>query len=850
MKNTHAPYDSDTSADENWSEDVEYTQGGSHNDDTVSIQRTSHLEFLLIEQQLQVPSYPEAQEDTAPSLEEEDVIETNDDGEQAIQNFDLDYSTQHPTATSPDIDDFVDAHPIHQSATTLGVGHSADAPQSSASSSFLSGGQWTQMNNNYGPTHREAGTYSGENEGENSNGYYRGMDNRWHQSFPPQDLQTGRRSILPQADQYGTQHTSSAYSLSCTTSPLHSSRPLGVGEGSPLEYLHPANVQIPQQFQQPHPHTTSKQTTFGISQGPTASTYRTDSRLGHANSPSRPSRLASEVATSPNQQVTPTSQSDGGLYSNRPFTEEDFLPPIRKGGKLMEDRVTWNMEAKKNHYDCWARYHGRPALPKAVEGGLSDFKIRSKAIEALNEADQQSLQDFINAAKYFAVTGIPNRPSNHQAANGLGSGDEEESEMEPVNRPGTYRAIERKKRSREETREPEDAPENRRKRTKPMSTVRQGNPYPESQPSTKNPQGQMSFFDMEAANQWLANLGQPSILEAANTYLANRGLPSIFIESPRSMDLSYLGYPYVNISSQRDSFAPFPAGVNQHSAGVPGSAHRGNSRLSVPHKRRADTDSEDQVDAAQMTESHAKKSCTDNLGLTSMLDSNRAAPQRQQPQLKRRRGTQKQDSISKVHTKGQRQSYPVTERSSPRYAGAETASPNIYRRGASIDSRHRSILSGVANDVNDISEYGPFTPNQIQFPDLIPNQNLFPTSAPPSSHGRQSLLENNQTHQSANEGLAGEGHENYQAFDSNSLGVEHGNHGNLEFNPTSVEQDNLADFDFGSSSLRNTMAAPQHNENATGNNNPIPHINDDHAWLNECFDFENLPDDPSQQKHQ
>jgi hypothetical protein len=682
------------------------------------------------------------------------------------------------------------------------------------------------MNNNYGPTHGEAGTHSGENEGENSNGYYRGMDNRWHQSFPPQDLQTGRRTILP-----GTDHT-------------------GVKEGSLLEYLHPAHVQIPQQFQQPHPHTTSKRTTFGISQGPTASSYRTDSRSGHAKSPSRSSRLASEVATSPNQQVTPTSQSDSGLYSNRPFTEEDFLPPIRKGGKLMEDRVTWNMEAKKNHYDCWARYHGRPALPKAVEGGLSDFKIRSKAIEALNEADQQSLQDFINAAKYFAVTGIPNRPSNHQAAIGLGSEDEEESEMEPVSRPGTYRVIAPKKRSRGETRESEDAPVNSRKRTKPMSTIRQGNSHLEPQSSTKNPQGQMSFPDMEAANKWLASLGQPSILEAANTYLANRGLPSVMIENPRPMDLSYLGYPYVNIGSQRDSLAPFPAGVNRHLAGVPGSGHRESSRLSEPHKRKPDTDSEDQGNAANMTGSRAKKPCTDNLGLTNMLGSKQAAPQRQQPQLKRRRDTQKRDAIPTVHTKAQRQNSPVTERSSPRYAGAETASPNIYQRGASIDSRHRSILSGVANDVNDISEYGPFTPNQIQFPDLIPNQNLFPTSAPPSSHGRQSLLENNQTHQSANEGLAGEGHENYQAFDSNSLGVEHGNHGNLEFNPTSVEQDNLADFDFGSSSLRNTMAAPQHNENATGNNNPIPHINDDHAWLNECFDFENLPDDPSQQKHQ
>ena len=826
MENTHAPYDSDIGADENLSEDGEYTQDGSHNDDSVSIQITSNLEFLLIERQIQAPSYPEVQEDTAPSLEEEDVVETNDEGEQTIQNFDLDYSTQYPTATSPDIDYFVDAHPIHQSATTLGVGHAADAPQSSASSSFLSGGQWTQMNNNYGPTYGEAGSYSGEKEGENSNGYYRGMDNRWHQSFPPQDLQTGRRTILP-----GTDHT-------------------GVKEGSPLEYLHPANVHIPQQFQQPHLHTTNTQTTFGISQGPTASSYKTGSRSSHAKSPSRASRLASEVATSPSQQVTPTSQSDSGLYSNRPFTDEDFLPPIRKGGKLMEDRVTWNMEAKKNHYDCWARYHGRPALPKAVEGGLSDFKIRSKAIEALNEADQQSLQDFINAAKYFAVTGNPNRPDNDQAANGLGSEDEAESEMEPVNRPGTYRVIAPKKRSREETRESEDAPENRRKRTKPRSTVRQGNSYPESQPSTKNPQGQMSFSDMEAANQWLANLGQPSILEAANTYLANRGLPSIIIENPRSMDLSYLGYPYVNIGSQRDSFATFPAGVNHHSAGVPGSGHRGTSRLSVPHKRKADTDSEDQGDAAHMTESHAKKSCTDNLGLTNMLDSNQAAPQRQQPQLKRRRGPQKQDSIPKLHTKGQRQNYPVTERSSPRYAGAETASPNIYRRGASVASGYRCTISGNANDVNDTSQYGPITPNQIQFPDLIPNQNLFPNSAPPSSHGRQSLLENSQTHQSANEGLAGEGHQNYQAFDSNFLGVQHGNHGDLDFNPTSVGQDNLADFDFGSSSLPDAMPAPQHNENANGNNDSIPQINDDHAWLNECFDFEHLPADPSQQKHQ
>ena len=355
----------------------------------------------------------------------------------------------------------------------------------------------------------------------------------------------------------------------------------------------------------------------------------------------------------------------------------------------------------------------------------------------------------------------------------------------------------------------------------------------------------MSFSDMEAANHWLESLGQPSILEAANTYVSNRGLPSIIIENPRSMDLSYLGYPYVNIGSQRDPFAPFPAGVNHYSAGVPGSGHRGNSRLSVPHKRKADTDSEDQGDAAHIAESHAKKSCTDYLGLTNMLDSNQAAPQRQQPQLKRRRGTQKRDAIPTVHTKAQRQDSPVTESSSLRYAGAD-----VHARGASVASGYRSTISGNGNDVNDTSQYGPITPNQIQFPDLIPNQNLFPTSAPSSSHGRQSLLENSQTHQSANEGLAGEGHENYQAFDSNSLRIEHGNHGNLEFNPTSVEQDNLADFDFGSSSLRNTMPAPHHNENATGNNDSIPQISDDHAWLNECFDFESLPDDPLQQKRQ
>ena len=145
MENSHAPYDSVVVGDENWSEDEEYTQDGSHNGDSVSIQRTSYLEFLLIERQLQVPSYPEAQEDTAPSHKEEDVVETNDERAQDIPSFDLDYSTQYPTATSPDNDDFVDAHHVHQSATGVGAGHSADAPQSNASNSFLSDWQWAQM---------------------------------------------------------------------------------------------------------------------------------------------------------------------------------------------------------------------------------------------------------------------------------------------------------------------------------------------------------------------------------------------------------------------------------------------------------------------------------------------------------------------------------------------------------------------------------------------------------------------------------------------------------------------------------------------------------------------------------
>jgi hypothetical protein len=199
---------------------------------------------------------------------------------------------------------------------------------------------------------------------------------------------------------------------------------------------------------------------------------------------------------------------------------------------------------------------------------------------------------------------------------------------------------------------------------------------------------------------------------------------------------------------------------------------------------------------------------------------------------------------------------------------AETAYPGVYGRGASVDSGYRSTISGNANDVNDPSQYAPNPSNQSQYSDLIPNQNLSQTSAPPSNHGSQPSMENCQTHQSANDGLAGEGHENDQALDSNLLGVEHQNHEDFDFDPASAEQDNLADFDFGvsvaeqdnigdfgssslrdSGSSRNAMPAPQHIENATGNNVLVPPNNDDYDWENGYFDFEKFPEDPLQRKH-
>jgi hypothetical protein len=154
------------------------------------------------------------------------------------------------------------------------------------------------------------------------------------------------------------------------------------------------------------------------------------------------------------------------------------------------------------------------------------------------------------------------------------------------------------------------------------------------------------------------------------------------------------------------------------------------------------------------------------------------------------------------------------------------SAPEIYGR-ASVDSGYRSTLSGNANDVDDPSQYAPIASNQSRYANLVPNQNLSQTSAPPSNHRRQSSMENGQTHQSANEGLADEGHDNHQVFDTYFLDVEHENHGDLDFDPTSVEQENLADFDFGvsvaeqdnigdfgssslhdSGSSRNTVPAP------------------------------------------
>lgn len=876
MENNHAPYDFVVSKDQDLIENEEYTQGDSHNNGHVSIQRTSNIEIPLTARQVQIPNYPEGQENTAYSLVEEDVLETHDEAEQAIPNSNLDYSTQYPTVTSPDNDDddFVDPQPIQQSATSLGAENSANATKPNASSSFQSDGHWAQNDNNYGAMNGEAGTYIGESEYGNSNDYYRGMDNQWHLSVPPQNLQTRGSSYLAGADQYGAYHKSSAYPRSYTTASPHPRHPFGFGLGSPLEYLHPSDVQIPQQFQRRRHHTANTQTPF-ISQGPTALNYKTRSRSTHTKSPSRASRLATEVTTSPDQQATLSSQSESGLYSNRPFTDADFFPKIRKGGKLLEDGVTWNMEARKNHYDYWARYHGRPALPKSVKGGPSDFKLRSIAIEALNEADQRSLQDFINAAKYFAVTGNPNRPNNRQAAIDLRSGDEEENEVEAVSRPGKYQVIAPKKRSREEREESDDALVNRRKRTRPNSISRQGNSHPDSQPFTKNPQGQMSFPNMEAANQWLAIIGQPSILEAANSLLANRGVPSIIIENPRPMGLpSNLGYPHVNRGYQRGFVAPFPTEVNGRSVGVQGSGQRGRSRLSGPHKspttanHKTATDSKDQSDATQMTGSRVEMPCTVYVGITNMQSSNQGAPLRQQARPKRRREPQQQQAFSPAHTKTQRHSSPVAESLRTSHTASETACPDVNERGVSVHSQSRSMTSGNATDANDPSRYNRYartTSNQFHSSALFEERNLSHTSAPPSNNGGQSIMESCQTHHSPNERTVGE-RENQQNIDSN-LGVQYQNPGDLNFNHTPANQENLADFDFGlsvvekddigesgssapgdNSVLQNMIPAPQNNESAVENNNSVPQSDDDYGWLNQYFDFEKLPEGPFQKE--
>jgi hypothetical protein len=452
--------------EENETEGEDYPEEGFEDEESVSLRGIGEGGFGLM-----IPPV----EPTAPTLpgqptifftEEEQLLNSNEEAEQTANNFDLYSATQYPGA-----DDF-DNHQDYSNTTMAfeNTEASKHGPQNPARSDFQPEWQRPQTDNTYGPAHGGPDPYKGGNDGNQGIIAYFGMDGRRHTYIPTQGLQTGIPHVTENNQRaLSHQQPSGNRAPSYAAGPLLPDNSWDVAAGSLLAYLHPATVQVSQQTQQQNRRTASTQAAFRASGN---STLVPAEPLSGTNRP----KSASRAASTPSEQ--PPNSSSESFSAPAPqdlYTAEDFFPKCRKGGKLMDDGTTWNKETEQNHYDQFARKYGLPAVPQVVKGGPSRFKLRSNAVDALTKNQRQMLQDFINAAKYFALTGEPNRPGNYQNVINVES-DEDGSEMDSANRPGKYRVIAPKKRSRGEADETDEVPSKTSTRTKPNSTGRRGKP--------------------------------------------------------------------------------------------------------------------------------------------------------------------------------------------------------------------------------------------------------------------------------------------------------------------------------------------------------------------------------------
>jgi hypothetical protein len=225
-----------------------------------------------------------------------------------------------------------------------------------------------------------------------------------------------------------------------------------------------------------------------------------------------------------NQQASQTCQQITLQTSpHRPFTEEDLFG-IRRGGRLMDEKKTWNILTEINDHPAFNRVYNRPPLPPNPNPktenstGISNFKWYSNLVKALDATDERLLQKFIVVSKHYASTGqLLSQPNTFQATVDGESDSEEQSKVDSFTYIGPSQASKSRKRSCEQEENNANQPERPQKRLRAS----------ESMWSSSR---EWKFSSMAEADAYLTNHGHSTILEIANKYLLSQGHPLICIE--------------------------------------------------------------------------------------------------------------------------------------------------------------------------------------------------------------------------------------------------------------------------------------------------------------------------------
>jgi hypothetical protein len=711
-------------------------------------------------------------------------------------------------------------------------------------------GQLAPFDNIFGLDNQDFGVHSGGNEDYQTGDLHPGMDGNWRATLPPTQLyQTGGNPNSTGANQYAShnQNPTGNSARSYNAGPPHHPQLPRALAGVSMGALHPAEL-LRSPRRQPSQHLPSAPRASRPSNGISPPLGKPAARTNKSRSPSRASQPTTRPSAASNQSATQISQPNSATTGPlRPFTAEDFRG-IRIGGGTYEKDGGWNKLTRVNHYDYFLRYHGRPALPNAPPT-LSNFKQRSLIIDNLTPTDEKLLDDFIDAAKYWASTGQPNRPSAAKApANIEGEGEDENKNVaDTANQPGQHQGTQLKKRARSQ--QDDDVNEfpttqairpQKRARKNPSPAKNLQNKRAESRRPMENPGGYGTFADIAAADRWLASQDQPTILEAATRYFANQGFLRIAIAGTGEVDLSGVEYPVEGHASQSPfqgngqpssaasmagcgafngnfhwhtgAVAPSQAGYNTYSPAVDSStagAGSSGSRPATLGKRKASTDSEEQGHDTRLAGPRTKKVRTSNEGTANLQNDTQAVRRRKQKtQSKGRKSLQMGSMPTEVHSEAQYHPSLPVEHSSFGIMG--NGSPNFGGQDMPYDYGNLFPNTGLGDNGNGYSPspYPLIATDQFHSSKSLEGTSLFNTEAYTDLIFDEDPVDDGHYDgglqfeiDCRSSGLAHETHENDGGFQPNSQNVE---------------------------------SRPEFEKDPAG------------TFLNEDFDFESFPDDPSE----